>query len=120
MTKLDRCWKNCLRMWKWISENWESNDIRATRNLKEDWLKSHRFNTEAIVCNCFFCQFNTDRSQTTLEDVSCRSCPGKLVRPRMAHTWCEHTKTDWRFYPKAFYAKLLALNRQRLKEADKS
>ncbi len=108
MTKLDRCWKNCLRMWKWVSENYENHTSVAT--LKRDWLKRHRFRKH-ILSYCFFCQW-ADRhgEEKFIAEIGCLHCPGRLVDARFK---CGNIRYDYNSNPKAFYRKLLALDKKR-------
>ena len=61
MTVLDQSWKNCRRMWKWISENLpeefskfgQAKKDEVIRKLKAKWLKDNQF-TKEIPQNCFF------------------------------------------------------------------
>ncbi len=100
MSNLDRTWKNCLRMWKWISENW--NPGRSVEIMKRRWLKDHRFKN-APISHCFFCQHNAFHAD-------CSDCPGRLVSKRFH---CENVSYDYYNRPKRFYAKLLELDAKR-------
>ena len=96
MTKLDRCWKNCLRMWKWIAENWKSGiDVDI---MKEQWLRSHKFSN--LYNNCFFCNYASD----------CDRCPATIINKRFH---CMNTTYHFWRKPKAFYAKLSELDAKR-------
>ncbi len=108
MTNLDRTWKNCLRMWKWVSENWTRGDDVDT--MKNEWLRAHKF-TRDMYNNCFFCQY-MDEHRNQTKHGSCDGCPGTLVSSRfhcMNTTYC-FTK------PKAFYRKLVSLDKKRRKK----
>ncbi len=108
MTKLDRTWKNCLRMWKWIARKY--NDTVPVWDLKAEWLKKNRF-TKDILCNCFFCQY----AGTSPWGPNCKKCPGKLVNNRFS---CEaYDSYHWRYKPKAFYRKLVELDKKRRSNA---
>ena len=101
MTELDRCWKNCLRMWKWIANKWKRGD--DIEKMKSEWLKLHRF--RPVYNGCFFCAYTT-----TNDCEDCDLCPGYLVNKRF------HCCNETYFYsrhPKAFYRKLLALDKKR-------
>ena len=103
MTKLDRTWRNCLRMWKWVSENYDGEVPMS--QMKYKWLKENRF-TKPIHGDCFFCDFAKDDPR----DTGCHKCPGRLVSPRFtctAVTYSYVTKT------KKFYKKLLELDAKR-------
>ena len=112
MTVLDRSWKNCLRMWKWISENlpvgfsafdWEIKE-RTIDGLKTKWLKDNKF-TNAMAADCFFCEYDRRRKD------SCKSCPASLVE---AGFHCDEDSLSFRLDPKEFYIRLLELNIKRL------
>lgn len=118
MTNLDRCWKNCLRMWKWVSENLPkrftglSTDDKegVIDRLKQAWLGQNRF-TKAIDHHCFFCEY--DETVLRLNDSvwPCDNCPGKKVGGEQFH--CCNTTYHYRNDPKAFYRKLLELDAKR-------
>ena len=113
MTNLDRTWKNCLRMWKWISENLpdglqaldDCEKDTAITKLKRQWLADHGFVTHLFE-DCFFCEYDEE------EKSGCCSCPGKLVDPNFG---CSENEGDydWSTHPKAFYRKLLELDKKR-------
>ncbi len=113
MTNLDRTWKNCLRMWKWISEtltdDFTAIDIDARHKivsaLKVAWLHKHRF-TNAIQENCFFCQYDEEHGTN-----DCDMCPPVLVDPKF-HC-ADYDSYCWCWYPKVFYEKLLEIDKKR-------
>ncbi len=108
MTKLDRCWKNCLRMWKWVSETYGNGENINT--LKREWLRSHRFK-KSILAYCFFCQWAGDHGENRfVAEKGCTECPGRLVDRRFK---CGNVRYDYSSNPKAFYHKLLALDAKR-------
>ncbi len=104
MTELDRSWKNCLRMWKWISKNWKKGD--SVPAMKCKWLQKNKFVADDISFNCFFCDYISNNSKL------CDSCPGTLVHPQF---YCQNKTYDYYSKPKKFYAKLLHLNSIRKK-----
>ncbi len=95
-------------MWKWISENLSEGfnelDINdkdsAIHDMKVVWLKAHRF-TRIIKLNCFFCEYC---------GRTCSACPAYVVDK---HFGCMDTKYDYCYHPKAFYRKLLELDKKR-------
>lgn len=113
MTKLNRCWKNCLRMWKWISENlsdgftglsWDEKKV-VVNGLKAQWLQEHRF-TREIDRDCFFCNYaNTKRGCYDF-------CPGRLV-DKQFHCNPPSGKDSYAGNPKGFYRRLLELDAKR-------
>ncbi len=110
MTKLDRCWKNCRRMWTWIIKNlpegFSEFSIGRKSNilitLKEQWLNQHRF-TRDVENNCFFCDY--------AGDSGCFNCPGSLVNPEFRCYRCGiGGDCHWIINPIAFEAELARLD----------
>ena len=116
MTKLDRTWKNQLRMSGWLAEKWEKGG--SIESLKKMWLKKHRF-TRYIMHDCFFCEYAFAKSNEPPEDFGLFGdgcglhCPGKQVEPGFS---CCATAYHFGNDPKAFYAKLLELDAKRKKQ----
>lgn len=106
MTKLDRCWKNCLRMRKWVSSKYDGTV--SVLSLKREWLKRHRFK-KGIVADCFFCQWAYDHGERNFlyMKTGCPQCPGRLVDPRFK---CGNIRYDFDAKAKAFYRKIVHLN----------
>ncbi len=108
MTNLDRTWKNCLRMWKWVSEKYDKDSNIVL--LKQDWLENHRFKKNVLAC-CFFCQYAYKHGQQCfIAEKGCPECPGALVDARFK---CGNIRYDYSTKPKAFYQKLLELDTKR-------
>lgn len=110
MTELDRCWKNCLRMWKWVSKNWKPG--MAVDSLKEQWLSDHRF-TRSIDSDCFFCEYHVAHgggSRRYRGGSFCANCPGGYVSKSFS---CSNPSYSYGCNPKAFYRKLLQLDAKR-------
>ena len=107
MKVLDRSWKNCLRMWKWISENLPVGFLKFSmpekedviKFLKEQWLRENKF-TNYIINACFFCEY--DRYHQN----DCCTCPARLVDSGFH---CDDNKQSYRFNPIKFYIRLLEL-----------
>ena len=114
MNELDRCWKNCLRMWKWVSENLPEKfmglnfDSRRTvvYALKEEWMERHQY--KGIVSYCFFCHYVSNNNDSFL----CGYCPARKVEYRLKNYWCER-KYHWSVDPVNFYQYLLKLDAKR-------
>ena len=104
MTKLNRAWKNCLRMWKWIAEVYDG--IICVDDLKKQWLKKHRF-IKDIYNSCFFCKYTDNKNN------DCKNCPAVLVDEDFNCCSKEYGYSD---KPKAFYAEILRLNAIRIGE----
>ncbi len=124
MSNLDRTWKNCLRMWKWVSENLPKGfsvldgDQKGVvvESLKVQWLKNHRFTVD-LSSECFFCeyawkQYHKTPSHKPTRDgwPECDFCPAALVEPGFN---CFDPAYRFDHNPKAFYCKLVALDKQR-------
>ena len=108
MTVLDRCWKNCLGLWKWVSENWVPGMCIIT--MKKQWMQAHHF-TRYRSSNCFFCQYAIDKGQEVCDSHgSCPNCPGVLVSPRFK---CGNAMYSYIKSPKLFYKKLLKMDKIR-------
>ena len=101
MTKLDRCWKNCLRMWKWVSENWEPGG--SVSDLERQWIE-FVFDGDEPEMSCFFCHYAIQISD------NCKDCPGRMAD---ASFGCGKASYNWSSKPKAFYRKLLQLDAKR-------
>jgi hypothetical protein len=114
MTNLDKTWKNCLGMWKWIIKQidtvYKNRSVRhgelweLVDELKSKYLRFY-FPKRKLACNCFFCQYSIDN-----QDKGCGYCPGRLVNPKFN---CSNTSYHYQDSPHAFYRKLLQLNAQR-------
>ncbi len=111
MKVLDRSWKNCLRMWKWISENLpkgfsESSGgmkIFVVGSLKRHWLRKNKF-TELLQDDCFFCAYDNKHGKR------CEFCPAGLVKK---HFRCTDTAYNYAYVPVEFYNKLVKLDKIR-------
>lgn len=109
MTVLDRSWKNCLRMWKWISENLPDGFSEASiamreyvvAVLKREWLRKNHF-TKLLPSNCFFCAYDRKHGD------ECDSCPARLVK---AGFHCTDVFYCYSINPIAFYERLVMLNK---------
>lgn len=113
MTKLDKCWKDCLRMWKWVHENLPKGFTKLTfdeklailNGLKAQWVTKHRF-TRQIIENCFFCDYARTRHGCV------RSCPGGMVELGF-HCNPSDEKYSWVHNPKGFYRRLVKFDAKR-------
>ena len=101
MTKLDRCWKNQLRMSGDLAKASDGTDrIYTYLARKNEWLRAHHF-TRPRREGCFFCDY------TKVGYPFCSRCPGKQVDPRFV---CMTVSYHFRRKPKEFYAELLRLD----------
>ena len=111
MTVLDRSWKNCLKMWKWITKNLPLAFLELSREeqeeiinkLKRQWVKENKF-TNYIAQYCFFCEYDRNHK------YDCSTCPARLVEP---HFHCDDDLQSYRFDPLNFYIRMLELNIKR-------
>jgi len=98
---LDQTWKECLRQWRWISQ--QKGDII---DLKSAWVKKNSYvGKNEPEAACFFCEYVNKR------DLDCDSCPGRKVDKLF---YCKNDSYSYLWKHKAFYNKLRSLNRKRL------
>jgi hypothetical protein len=99
-------------MWKWVSENrWRYDSVTAA---KARWLEINGYggNESELRLDCFFCQYFQDhRHMKLVENSNCPHCPAAMVD---AGFDCLHYEYGFDTNPKAFYAKLVELNKKRL------
>ena len=113
MTNLDRTWKNCLRMWKWITRVYKPCD--SVGYLKGVWLSEHGFD-DGIDSDCFFCEYhavkckNKNPNRKFQGGSFCRFCPGGYVDKTFD---CMLEKHNYGRHPKAFYQELVRLDKKR-------
>lgn len=102
---LNQTWTQCLRMWQWIAEVWQTPRYRRyyVSELKKIWLRKNGFYSYQLRDNCFFCEYKGASL--------CRiACPGALVNPNFS---CDHYAYNYINNPVEFYKELLRLNRIR-------
>lgn len=102
---LDKTWEECLRMWKWIVENLD--DTNCVEELKVQWLDKNGY--DDLRHECFFCEV---AGRCGYGSTNCNKCPARDVDPDFN---CCFTEYDYELYPKAFYAKLVELDKIRTK-----
>lgn len=98
--KIDKTWKNCLAMWKWIVGRVRYSDIMDVWDLKDQWCRENDFIN--LCDNCFFCEASLGSG--------CKKCPGTLVDSAFH---CSNSEYDYGKHPILFYKELLRLNRKR-------
>ncbi len=111
MKTLDRSWINCLRMWKWISENLPEGFSEAgdfikrfiIEHLKIQWLKENKF-TKLLPSDCFFCEASGKGTG------GCEKCPAALVKRGFC---CREDGFHYALNPINFYHRILKLNKRR-------
>ncbi len=113
MKVLDRSWTNCLRMWKWISENLPDGFSEATNdmkyfvieNLKSQWLQENGF-FKWLPNDCFFCAYDEKHGN------GCASCPAGLVKKGFR---CYDAPYHYAMKPIDFYQYINELDLERRK-----
>ena len=110
---LDETWKNCLSMWRWIAKQKQIGE-EAIAELKGMWLSKHGHRT-TMWYNCFFCE--RARGGYTKEFLSeanthCPKCPARKIDNDFS---CLASEYHHETKPKAFYNKLVSLDRKRKK-----
>ena len=113
MKVLDRAWINCLRMWKWISENLpdgfsELSDVIKRfiiKHLKIQWLRENKF-TKPLLNDCFFCEVNQNSDAQT----DCEKCPAVLVKKEFC---CMEDDFHYALDPINFYHRILKISKRR-------
>lgn len=106
---LEQTWKNCLKMWEWIVEEYEQQacpDFDDIEALKQRWCKENNW-AKKLFCNCFFCQF-AERDRP--EYLNCRKCPARRIDPEFN---CQAEEYEFELFPVAFLAKLKELDKKR-------
>ena len=110
MTELDKCWKNCMSMWRWIVGEWKKGR-RGVPNLKSEWLrrKKHGY----VYNDCFFCEYGRSNMKENPNEFlgACINCPGVLADSKFE---CNHGAYNYSRDPVKFYNRLRSLNRKRL------
>lgn len=107
--ELDKVWKNCLKMWKWIVQQIDKGSELGVERLKMQWLETHGYKDKYIIAACFFCDYSKTNIPIDESDI-CLNCPGKLVDRRFC---CGAVTYDYYKKPKKFYQKLLQLDAKR-------
>ena len=103
---LNKTWKECLRMWKWIVKQVDKGDETGVEALKKEWLRTHGYD-EYVSGSCFFCDYDRLNGD---DNHYCASCPGRLVLESFS---CTDTFYNYYNKPKKFYKKLLELDAKR-------
>lgn len=114
MTVLDRCWKNCKRMWLWISTNLPKrfdsmNSYQKQKvvcDLKTVWLKKNGF-TRPLDHDCFFCEYDAQHNDTA--GRVCAYCPARLADSTF---FCADGPYAYDKHPVEFYQKIVALDKK--------
>lgn len=107
---LDETWVECLKMTKWLSENYDAEiDDIDERKIYYLACVCHMDGDDFPALQCFFCNYTNGYSGCK------KSCPGKLVDPAFSCTLGKgpHYISD----PIGFHENLLRLNAIRLGKA---
>lgn len=104
---LNQAWTLCLKQWKWIIEQLDAGS-KDVGNLKLRWMKKSRYIN--VNSACFFCHYHVQEHKKKRSNKECGYCPGRLVSRRFD---CMHSSYDYKDKPRAFYRKLLALDKKR-------
>lgn len=107
---LDRAWKLCLEQWKWIIEQLDKGSKEDIEVLKVRWLKLKGLATSPCA-ECFFCEYAKQNNGRLSWAARCVDCPAVLVSPVFS---CQKKSYHYKYHPRAFYKKLLTLNKKRL------
>lgn len=118
--KLERVWRDCERLWKWVSiqrnKRSEAGRSSCVDDLKKRWFRCHPFKKRAGGINhCFFCAYakkafiaNIGNRPRRLEAwTHCDYCPGRLVDPNFN---CANAAYSYQRLPSLFYKEITRLN----------
>ena len=103
---LEQTWTYCLKMWKWIAKNYNSQCFVI--GLKRQWLKKNGFGDNCIDQKCFFCHYAYRKGGGYKK--GCDKCPAIKIDPTFH---CKDSSYHFLNNPIAFYAKLVELNKIR-------
>ena len=110
---LNETWRLCLSMWRWIAEEQKRGNNKLVLSLKVEWLQKHGFEEDFIENDCFFCRYAVVHKARVRNTVGCSDCPGTKVDRLFT---CFDNDYSYYYKPIAFYNKLRALNRKRIKK----
>lgn len=107
---LDRCWKLCKQMWKYVAYERELGSSLDVDTLKRIWLRKHGFRSGQVAGSCFFCEYSNQISKEfdLGRRKECAVCPGALINPAFD---CTNDKYDYRSKPQEFYKEILRLDK---------
>ncbi len=107
---LDETWTLCLKMWRWIAKQKKAGSQKSVGTLKREWLENHGYKDEEVMVNCFFCEYTSRKDGA----IDCNKCPAAKID---SDFHCTDSGYFWKREPLAFLAKLVGLNKIRLKRA---
>ncbi|KKM64852.1 hypothetical protein LCGC14_1497140, partial [marine sediment metagenome] len=120
-TRLERSWRDCQRLWKWVSKKWLEKH-RDVHNLKTIWFLRHPFKIRSGgEHKCFFCAYATkkweenigNRPPRTEKWTRCDYCPGRLVDSKFH---CINAQYHYFNHPDLFCKEIERLNILRLRQ----
>jgi len=103
---LNQTWRKCLKMWKWIVEHLDED--KSVCDLKTDYLLLKT--RESPTNDCYFCEWLGQNVYGDVDEPCASFCPGVLVNSRF--NCCAKTY-HYEYKPRAFYRKLLELDKKR-------
>lgn len=96
---LSQAWTETIKQWRWIVQQLdEGTDVRV---LKRQWLEDNGY--KQVKCNCFLCGY---ASQNNTSIFFCGDCPAILADNSVNEFWCQSSKYNFAYEPRAFLAKL--------------
>lgn len=105
---LEQTWQKCMKMWKeMIEKHWERGMSGGI--LKAIYFENHP-KMDIPSHKCFFCDYGERHSDYECDE--CDECPGRFINKGFN---CCSTSYHYRHKPKAFYRKLLELDKKRKK-----
>ena len=113
---LEKTWKECLRMWKWIagvkSGEFDYSEVEGLSALllKTIWLTANGYGPVDIFNDCFFCDYANNNGTIRVEH--CEGCPG-------GHEFDCLKDPNYGMDPVGFYNKLVKINKERLSKKGK-
>ena len=102
---LNQTWQKCIAMWKEMIEKYWKRGMYG-EELKRIYFRNHP-KTKVPESKCYFCDFTQHHTE------NCNSCPGKIVDTRFN---CLNVSYHYDDSPKAFYRKILQLDKKRNKK----
>ena len=106
---LNKAWQLCLKQWEWIIRELDNGSKANIGTLKYKWCFDNKLSPN---CYCFFCEYSSQNG--LVGQAYCHFCPAKLINKNFSCTTNE--EYHYAYEPRAFYAKLLKLNKKRLKK----
>lgn len=111
---LEQTWQKCVNvMWKEMIEvHWKRGMMGY--DLKLRYFKKHP-KRDVPADECYFCDYANSQATSSGYFV-CSHCPGRLINKKFD---CCNKSYHYNYKPKAFYRKLLQLNKKRISAREK-